>query len=578
MNLIFLSAQPDDYYFLWQLELQLYNFRLHRIHPESVHILIGYDEKKGLRREFSDFIRSHPQVNIHAYPDTRTSKRYSSSIRPHIIAKHLNVFPELEEAAIFYYDSDIVFKELPDFSQLIADDNWYASDTSSYLSSAYIRKTAGEDVFNKMCAVVGIRPRLVEANDSNAGGAQYLFKKTSRDFWQKVETDCEKMYRFLMDDNRKAGFCGIQSSIQAWCTDMWVVWWNALLYKQKFQVHTELNFAWANSPIGQFDSCKILHYTGSNEKGNPKFFRKFDFIHYHPFYTDLSGIDSNVCSIYIKELVDGYTQTQKLKRIDLSDVSFLIMARIDSPERLENIYASVWNLYINFSTNLYLTEIDDLQKIEVAKLPADVQYSFVKDCEQTLHQTKYINQMILNTSTPYISIYDADAILPVKQIRESVEALRSGDFSAASPYDGSFLNVDRLMKAIFSKIQDADFFEENQNKLFAACKRSFGGAVFLNRSHYLDAGLENENLISWGPNDIERIRRLSILGYKIKRVEGNLYHLCHPRSVNSGYKSEDMQNLHMGEYLKISSMRKDELQSYINSWHWRPKMINELER
>ncbi|WP_183574652.1 galactosyltransferase-related protein [Mucilaginibacter sp. X5P1] len=579
MNTIFLSAQPDDYYFLWQLKLQLYNFKLHNINPKSIHILIGYDSDKGLLQGFADLINGNPEVNIHAYPDSRINKSYSSSIRPHIISKHLDAFPELQEATIFYHDSDIVFKGLPDFSQLITDDVWYTSDTGSYLNCNYIRNTAGGGVFQEMCQIVGVSTHLVETNDLNAGGAQYLLKKTTTEFWNKVENDCVKMYSLLINNNNKAGFCNNnQVLIQAWCADMWVVWWNALFYRQKFQIHAQLSFVWANSSIEQFDKCKILHYTGSKEKGNPRFFRKYDYVHYDPFYADLSEIDPNLCSIYVKELIEGYVQVQRLKRADLSDVSFLIMARIDSAERLENTYISIMNLSIYYNTNIILTEIDNVPKIDRSKLPAEVQYSFIKDDDQRLLQTKYINQMILNASTPYIAIYDTDAVLPVNQILESVAALRSGSFSVASPYNGNFLSVDQLIKAIFNKIQDVAFLEENQNKLIAASKRSFGGAVFLNRVHYCEAGLENENLTFWGPNDIERIRRLLILGYKIKRIKGNLYHLCHPRGPNSGYQSKNEQNIFLDEYLKVSKMQKVELQNYVDSWQWKPQIINELDK
>lgn len=107
--MIFLSAQPDDYYFLWQLKLQLYNFNSPGILPESIHILIGFDEKRGLSSDFVDFINENPEVKIYAYADLRQRRNYLSSIRPYLIARHLETFPDLEREDLFYHDSDIVF-------------------------------------------------------------------------------------------------------------------------------------------------------------------------------------------------------------------------------------------------------------------------------------------------------------------------------------------------------------------------------------------------------------------------------------------------------------------------------------
>jgi len=576
--MIFLSAQPDDYYFLWQLKLQLYNFKLHGIAPESIHILLGYDPEKGLQKEFINLIAENTEVNIHAYPDTRISKLYPSSIRPHIIAKHLSAFPELQEATLFYHDSDIVFKTPPDFSLLNHDITWYASDTRFYLNCAYIRGTGGEDVFKEMCRIVGVTIELVEENDLNAAGAQYLLKKTRLEFWKKVENDCELMYSYLTGNNDKYGFCNSNTLIQAWYTDMWVTWWNSIFYKQKFCIHSELDFAWADSNIKQLDKCKILHYTGLIEKGDSKLFRKNNYVNYPPFYSDLSEFDPNLCSAYLKDLISDYMRSQKSKRINLPDVTFLIPVRIDSEDRLENVYAITQNLSLNFNTNIILTEIDNRSKIDTSKLPSEVRYFFIKDDQQRLHRTKYNNQMILKATTPYIALYDVDVILPVHQVLETMNILRGNKFSAVSPYDGNFVSVDRLLKAMFIKMQDAKLFEENQNKLGFGGKRSYGGAIFLNKEDYHHAGLENEYLTFWGPDDIERVKRLTILGYKVKRVDGNLYHLFHSRGINSGYQSTDEQKMLMKEYLNMCKLNKEELQGYVNTWPWKPQLTDELSK
>lgn len=90
--MIYLSAQPDSFYYLWQLKLQLYNFSQLGISREDIHVLIGYDSKRGLSQKFAEFIQINQQASFFTYPDLRKSKVYLSSIRPHIIYQHFLPF------------------------------------------------------------------------------------------------------------------------------------------------------------------------------------------------------------------------------------------------------------------------------------------------------------------------------------------------------------------------------------------------------------------------------------------------------------------------------------------------------
>ena len=44
---------------------------------------------------------------------------------------------------------------------------------------------------------------------------------------------------------------------------------------------------------------------------------------------------------------------------------------------------------------------------------------------------------------------------------------------------------------------------------------------------YVQAGGENEHFYGWGPEDLERVKRMEILGYSVTRIKGDLYHLYH---------------------------------------------------
>ena len=78
-----------------------------------------------------------------------------------------------------------------------------------------------------------------------------------------------------------------------------------------------------------------------------------------------------------------------------------------------------------------------------------------------------------------------------------------------------------------------------------------GGAFLANREAYIKAGMENENFYGWGPEDWERIERWKNLGYRIKTIDGVLFHLTHPRDMNGKHNSEGQR--------KITTQEKDKI-------------------
>ena len=106
--MIFITAQPDTPYFHWQVSLYLYQFNKHNI-LDYCYAVFGYEND-----EPSNYIKNimMSNKNIVAYKDTRNdrTKKYSPSIRPHILAKFFKDRPELgknvfynEYLVILYY-------------------------------------------------------------------------------------------------------------------------------------------------------------------------------------------------------------------------------------------------------------------------------------------------------------------------------------------------------------------------------------------------------------------------------------------------------------------------------------------
>ena len=123
-------------------------------------------------------------------------------------------------------------------------------------------------------------------------------------------------------------------------------------------------------------------------------------------------------------------------KIDLWDVTFNIILRLDSIERLENIIASI--TFLNFNTNVTVWECSYRDNGFLKKLldNARVSYVFKQDDDPILFRTHYLNQMIQETTTPIVSIWDTDVIAPVNQIIDAVNLLRlqEADFGYVNHY------------------------------------------------------------------------------------------------------------------------------------------------
>jgi hypothetical protein len=570
--MIFLTAQPDTYYFLWQLELQLFNFSRLGIAKENIHVLIGYHPAKGLSTEFKELIAKNTAGTFFTYADERESKAYLSSIRPHIIKKHIAALPHLQHEVIFYHDSDIIFRQMPVLPADCSYNKWYVSDTRSYLDSNYILANADEDTFLKMCAVVGVPPSLVVNNDKNAGGAQYLLKGASYTFWDKIERDSENIYTLLCGYNRGKGEVLYISSgakiskyhgIQAWCADMWALLWNAAAASVDVNISEQLDFCWPYEDTTQWEEKNILHYAGVTKNNAGTCFFKGQYVHYAPYYDDFHLIDNRTCSLPLIQLIKSYANTLEQTRIDLQDVTFMILIRVDSEDRRENMETIIKYLNKYFITNIILLEADEETKLGATPLPENVKYVFVKDSAPLLHRTRWNTELAKLATTPIVAIYDTDVVFSPAQIETTVNNIRSGRADYAVPFDGEFVCIDKLFKKIFMKILDTELLFQNTGKFSVSSKRSFGGAAFIKRQVFINAGFDNINITSWGPEDIERQKRMKILGYKVVRTKGPLFHLHHKRGINSLYNNETDRIKLMEEYLRVTSMRRKELEAYI---------------
>lgn len=291
-NLIFISAQPVDIFFLWQVEVQIVNFRKFGI-SDKMEILVWYPKNRA--EDLKPWLKlnaKYPEVNIYAYQDQGVNLRlYISQLRPHILKMHFAQYKaRLKDKVFFYHDSDILFRELPNFEKLLKDDICWQSNCSHYLDYNYLRRKeiAGKlprhKAIDALAKIGGITAQTIEDYSGKTGGAQVILKGIDNEFWKDVEEMCMKIrYQFAhvkengvnpksinslyfqetRGKNRKIIKTGEQNGFQSWCADMWAL--NFALWKRgiKTDVTPELDFSWASDDKKKYLAKPIFHNAGA---------------------------------------------------------------------------------------------------------------------------------------------------------------------------------------------------------------------------------------------------------------------------------------------------------------------------
>ena len=286
-DIIYVTAQPDVPYFHWQIELYVHNFISLGIDPNKIHVILslqGLNPSKGSER-LKDL-----GCQIHFYKDDRNNKSYIPSIKPYLVSKWLEEFPEFGKL-FFLHDADIIFREIPSFDSLLNDDISYLSDTIGYIGYNYIKDCCDRyekqhptsnklQLLQEMCDVVGINIEVIKANQEGSGGGQYLIKNTDYKVWDKIYLDCCPLYNCMLDYQKR--FPINPGQIQFWTAEMWATLWNLWKFGIETRVVKELDFSWATDSISTYDIKPILHMAGVTDTLKTTKFYKGDFININP--------------------------------------------------------------------------------------------------------------------------------------------------------------------------------------------------------------------------------------------------------------------------------------------------------
>lgn len=235
----------------------------------------------------------------------------------------------------------------------------------------------------------------------------------------------------------------------------------------------------------------------------------------------------------------------------MNNVAFLIPILLECPERERNLVDQLHYL-LSFNAHIYLYECDTSPKVPSVIDVNHIQYKFI-ECD-IFHRTHLLNIMArAATEFSVIVLHDIDVFVSIQQFIDANESILNNSLDFCYPYT--------IWRWISRYTGNSD--EEIGEELHG----STGGSILCRRSSFIKAGMENENCISWGMEDIERFGRWSTLGYKIGRINGDLYHASHPRNKNSGIENPYYEH-NKEESDKVNAMNRQELEQYVKSWPW----------
>lgn len=257
-------------------------------------------------------------------------------------------------------------------------------------------------------------------------------------------------------------------------------------------------------------------------------------------------------------------------KLDLRDVTFTIPVYLDHPTRKENLDLSLYLLLSDLDTHIIIGEQGGGHFEYTGQWVKYIRFDL-----RHFHRTYMLNEMAKAATTRFVVNWDCDVMIPPIQLYLAVMELRNGA-DMVYPYAGPFARMPRnpyyemLNGARDIGVVRGEAFKGREPEHF-----SVGGAVMFDRDSFVDGGMENESMISFGPEDVERWERFSRLGYDIRRVRGCLFHLNHFVGDNSSPRNP-LFDANQAELEKIRGMSDDELRLYVNGWAWRETVYSTM--
>ncbi len=271
---------------------------------------------------------------------------------------------------------------------------------------------------------------------------------------------------------------------------------------------------------------------------------------------------------------------------NLSDTTFIIPVKIEHPDRYKNAYSVLNFLNYHFQTNIIIYEVSEEEnsKLDFLGTLSNLNITHILKSlpgEEVFHRTKYLNIMLDMVETPIVVNYDIDVFLPTNSYLECRNQIISGETDVIYPYvfgRGQYqipqnTNRERFHQNYSSEVlllDTASAYGKSDVPLYYS---EYGHCIFFNTEIYRKEGGENEEFISYGPEDKERGFRFKKLGRRVKWLDSKIFHFEHFRGNDSSIQNPFLDHNNK-LFEKISSMDQESLRSYYSNLSYRNNYQN----
>lgn len=249
---------------------------------------------------------------------------------------------------------------------------------------------------------------------------------------------------------------------------------------------------------------------------------------------------------------------------ELTDTTFIIPIYVESDDRYNNAKSVLSYLNKHFKTNVIIHEfIQKSTKLNFISKLKNLKITHLKEKHDgiTYHRTRQLNEMLSLVKTPVVCNYDIDVVLPVSSYIISEYLLKNKIYDVVYPYGFGKFQYQVLSGFDRPKFDTKHNLEDIEVHYLNLERSEYGHCIFFDTEKYRQIGCENENFISYGPEDVERYERCSKLDLKIHRVDNNVYHFEHSRTEFSDHSHKNfINNQKLYDYIK--SMSKEKLIKY----------------
>lgn len=254
--------------------------------------------------------------------------------------------------------------------------------------------------------------------------------------------------------------------------------------------------------------------------------------------------------------------------IDLKDTTFIIPLCIESKDRAENAKITLSYLCHHLDTNIIVLEYDrggsKLKNILNDINSNNIDHRFIENTSgnNIFHRTRFLNEMLSTVTTPVVVNYDIDIVLEPYAYRRCSDFIIGGHDLIYPYFWGN--SQYQIYNSGREKIKNTLSLDSLTNTDKNLTRSEYGHCQWFKTKSYIEGGMENENFLSYGPEDKERGERFKKMGYTVVWSNFFVYHIEHSRTENSsGHNPMMTHNNNL--FNQLSKLNKEQLIYYYNN-------------